>query len=356
MRVLPWMAGIGLALLLAPGARAQQAPTDPIASGELQKTIAVQELTDEYKAYEVRTSGAVTSIYETFLPMMGMMGGMSGNQERSFQLFQASDAFWFKGETVKVGPFEFLKGYMLDLDLGTLASQPASGGAALDLKLKPVLIRSDSVLVVSAKPLMTKERLVALIEGKPMAESPTVVASKKAQTTNKMKQVALAMMMYASDYDDQFPYVQGTASARAIVYPYVKNVDVFKSDNPLGDGQILMNMALAGVFQPAIASPDQTVLLYESAPWPYGGRIFAFADGHVKSVGPEEAETIMASMRAQKFPRKGKPLPMGHMAHQDPLAAWLRERAAGISEGMAVPAPPGAPPDAPTVAPTEIKP
>jgi hypothetical protein len=82
------------------------------------------------------------------------------------------------------------------------------------------------------------------------------------------KQVGIGLMMYAQDYDENFP--NDPSRVRDAVMPYIRSSDVFAEfvytySGPTGLGQI--------------AAPSTTTLGYISGP---GGRAVIFADGHVK--------------------------------------------------------------------------
>ena len=157
-------------------------------------------------------------------------------------------------------------------------------------------------------------------------------AREKARQTSclsNLKQIGLGMMMYISDYDEQFVQVTGTYRWYQPLMPYVKNEQVFicpslrnmDSGNPNTDytcsGLFAHGMPLATFEQ-----PSQTIMIGERAedapwdgyhPWPNasspdwndldtyvggdghnwllehlakarhnGGSNYAFADGHAK--------------------------------------------------------------------------
>ncbi|MDR3688472.1 MAG: M56 family metallopeptidase [Fimbriimonas sp.] len=121
----------------------------------------------------------------------------------------------------------------------------------------------------------------------------------------RLKQTALATIMYASDYDDQLPYVQRTSSAVAVLMPYAKSHMIFES--PSKGGQFLFNMNLAGVSLSNITEPASTPLWMNVVPKSQSPMVVAFADGHVKAT---PLKTVKEAA-ARKFRRiEGmKPLP-----------------------------------------------
>ncbi len=93
-------------------------------------------------------------------------------------------------------------------------------------------------------------------------------------TMQNAKQIGLAVMMYAQDYDENFP-LPGNGVQDA-VGPYLRNPSVF--ENP-GNGSPGFTFSYNGsTSMSAIGKPATTQLGYVSGP---GGRAIIWADGHV---------------------------------------------------------------------------
>jgi prepilin-type processing-associated H-X9-DG protein len=90
-------------------------------------------------------------------------------------------------------------------------------------------------------------------------------AAKRAVLISNAKQVALAALMYATDYDDVLP----PDLDREKLGPYARNDSIF-------DGFVYV---FAGGDLSKVADPASTVLGYIEGP---GGRAVAFVDGHVE--------------------------------------------------------------------------
>lgn len=92
-------------------------------------------------------------------------------------------------------------------------------------------------------------------------------AARKAHAISNAKQIALAALMYAQDYDENLP--SGGADIKKLLAPYLKN------------GSILENLVYTHGGGPlaAIERPMETELGYVRGP---GGRAIFYADGHVK--------------------------------------------------------------------------
>lgn len=143
-------------------------------------------------------------------------------------------------------------------------------------------------------------------------------AREKARQTSCMsnlRQLALAQIMYAQDNDDVLPAAEGWCDA---TMPYTRNQQIYvcPSTPELQSGYAMNSDLSGGDTREDIASPPQTVLMYDSTaaatnandpltsvPVPgrhNGGNNFAFADGHVKWMsdsasppGSDEPDIIM---------------------------------------------------------------
>lgn len=133
----------------------------------------------------------------------------------------------------------------------------------------------------------------------------------KAQTMSNAKQIATGMLMYASDYDDIFPYARDSKTAMLVTTPYVRNRDVFKTLNPAG-GEFVFNLKLGGVSESSIPQQHQTPMYCESKAWPDGSRVVAFADSYVKSISAQDWPAIVKAL-AKSFKRTAtKPFPANY--------------------------------------------
>lgn len=140
----------------------------------------------------------------------------------------------------------------------------------------------------------------------------------RSRSMSNAKQLALGMLMYISDYDDVFPFVQDTKAAFVVTYPYMKNLEATKTLNPKG-GQFVFNRNIGGVNATKIKEPALTPMYHETQYWTDDRRIVAYTDGHVKAVAKTEWNKVQTFLD-MKFPREAKkPLPSG-----DKLAKEMR--------------------------------
>jgi len=133
----------------------------------------------------------------------------------------------------------------------------------------------------------------------------------------------LAMLMYMSDNDDLSPRAHETTSVFAVLYPYAKNVGIFKSENP--GGHFLLNEAVAGVVASQIPDPTHAIMFYEDKAWPDGSRLATFCDGRAQALTANDWKKVEKSLH----------LKLKHTAGYLPKGYWKSFHVKGLpgSEG-----------------------
>lgn len=122
------------------------------------------------------------------------------------------------------------------------------------------------------------------------------VAAKKAQNLSNIKQLALATIMFATDYDERLP--KTVAGWHKAIFPYCKNEALFKAPGFQGKGDSYsLNPNVANKVQTSFSKPAETVLLYQGKDgkldYSIGGvAAIAYADGHCRLVKPEDAKKL----------------------------------------------------------------
>lgn len=132
--------------------------------------------------------------------------------------------------------------------------------------------------------------LLALVysTGSAQQDKNQINRAKTVALTN-MKQLAIGVLLYVSDYDDILPLVQDTDTIFAVTMPYLKNKQLFKSLNPSG-GRINFNLNLGGVNIQKIPNPSMMPLYFDSKPWPDGLHLVGYADAHIAFANPARWE------------------------------------------------------------------
>jgi len=127
--------------------------------------------------------------------------------------------------------------------------------------------------------------------------------ARQASCQSNEKQLALAALQYAQDYDEQYP--RGGAPWTDLLDPYVYDTTVFEclaDDN--GPPSYHMAPALRGFPLAKLQMPANTVMLFESDDekgivWRHNeGANFGYADGHIKWLGQANNPTRAAPTEA----------------------------------------------------------
>jgi len=172
---------------------------------------------------------------------------------------------------------------------------------------KPARLTPDTIMKIGfidlAKTLPEMKNLesakaTALIEAseattQQIEDSVFKQASEKAQAAvslSNLKQLALALLMWAEDHNEKLPDMPTAEKIKATLLPYAKDEDIFAS--PFNGKPYKYNNSLAGkgVGQPEI--PWQTVTFYEDSPDSYELRGVAYLDGHAKRVKESDWHNI----------------------------------------------------------------
>ncbi len=123
--------------------------------------------------------------------------------------------------------------------------------------------------------------------------------AKQASCLSNVKQLALALHMYAVDYDRQYP--RPGAKWNEVTYPYVKNESIYQCPSDPEAPSYQFNPELAGRRLSAVTQPSQSIALFESddgkkvAYRHNGGANYGFGDGHCRWLekGAEKADDLI---------------------------------------------------------------
>ncbi len=129
--------------------------------------------------------------------------------------------------------------------------------------------------------------------------TPAVATDVRNQGLSNMKQLSLAAMMYLSDHDEMFPLQDNWHTS---VLPYLKSDAALSTMNPNG-GTITYAFTSNHASSTALEYPAETVLFYDSLPWPDGKMLTAYADAHAKFVDREafDQQLKMTAERVNKW-------------------------------------------------------
>ena len=146
------------------------------------------------------------------------------------------------------------------------------------------------------RPLAATAALAGLSDSGTKAVEQARLASATTTCLSNQKQIGIAVNMYMQDFDEMYP--RKNASYKDQVYPYVKNLDVFRCPlDAKGTVSYTLNANVQGTGLAAMMYPAQTVLLYEGKNMQMafrhdGKAAVCFADGHAKLITPIEAKSV----------------------------------------------------------------
>jgi hypothetical protein len=311
-----------LSVLWTSAFAAAQNVSDVLTGGGAAPTIMSGDLKPEHKAFKVSFAngssggGVLDMIMGMFRGMAGAFGGEPGapSDNGAMEMLGALELYWSDGRTLKVSGQEFLIAYRHELNLSVLGQAQPPKFDPEKTPMSLTLINLANVATLSPRPDMTISKFKEVLKKSAEmgrtggAESATPVeASHKTQALSNIKQLATGMAIYMADYDDELPYAQSTAAVAYVTYPYIKSLDLWKSPNPNG-GRILFNMALAGSNATAVEEPSNTILFYDSQPWPDGRRLVAMVDTSARFVDAETWATLSETLKL-RLPKRGQPFP-----------------------------------------------
>lgn len=218
----------------------------------------------------------------SLMMMYGLMGG-------------STLSHYTKGDTVTIGSEIYLVTYQpptKDVQVAAMMRGEIPREQQLPEKLTP-----ETVLSLSLLNLKTTGNLneVAPFDMQEEISAQNGLLGTIAEQTAKpvnyssdsnLKQLGLALIMYAQDYDSVLPPMKEAATVKKALLPYTKDESVFvrpDTQEPYQPNPILSRKKLAHIKFPA-----SMVALYESSPAADGTRGLLFLDGHVARIPEAE--------------------------------------------------------------------
>ncbi len=152
--------------------------------------------------------------------------------------------------------------------------------------------------------------LAPVLGTRPSSAQNAPVGNGAPSSVNQLKQIGLALLMYAQDYDEMLPPMQNAATVKRALLPYVRGNEAVFADplthqpyqpNPSLSGRRRMSFSVGGgrdsrgkripprSYRADIPGPAaQVVAFYEASPAPDGTRAVLFLDGHVQVIPEAE--------------------------------------------------------------------
>lgn len=282
--------------------------SDLLKGGQLKSTISPAEIPDGWHAAKIGVAGQ-QGFFDSLMPMMMFSGGGGSDSQRILEILKVIELSWTNGEWRIVDGDSYLITYKMDFDMKDLMSMrepELTRTPTLNLRL----VRKSTISSIEPRPEFTKDDFQKALAPPDLKFTTQSESAKKAATLSNLKQLAIGMIMYTTDYDDVLPYAQGTEAVKYVTQPYIKNNSLWATLNPNG-GNIVYNVSIGGSSMTDIPAPADTVLYYETNVWPDGTRAVAFVDGHAKYISNENWPTISKSLKL-KIKKRAKPLPLNY--------------------------------------------
>ncbi len=112
---------------------------------------------------------------------------------------------------------------------------------------------------------------------------------------SNLRNLSTALTIYVQDYDQCFPPMRVVAETQKVLYPYLRNRDVFFCPSTKKPYQPNPNLHLKRSQE--ISRPSETPTFYDLQPHSDGMRGVAFVDGHVRFVSPSQWRTLQQRYR-----------------------------------------------------------
>jgi len=252
---------------------------DLLAGNAVPQTLQLKDLGSGWWRMSLNQSGTggLDTLYMVFLG-----GGGTG-------------AYYTQGETTTLGGETYLICYRVQgkpMDYEKLMqsgpSPPKPEKLTPETKLSLSLLNLRSVVGFDdIRPFNLEQEIAA--SAAVAKEEPTGVS------LSNLKQLALAVLMCAQDYDETLPQLKDAAIVEKTLKPYVRDEKLFT--NPITNKPYMANAILSGKKLVHISNPSKMVLLYEDSPAPDGMRGVAFLDGHASRVSASEWEALKKSSK-----------------------------------------------------------
>jgi hypothetical protein len=248
------------------------------------QTLQLKDLNQDWLRFTLGDTGtgSIADIYSAFLG-----GGASAN------------VYFTKGETTSFAGATYLIAYQIQKKAPDIARLIRSGPSTTPKpeKLTPVTTLTLSLVNLRNVNTLNEMRIFDLQAELAQAQQTTSAMESAIETEEStdteqrsvanLKQLALAIQLYASDWDEKLPLkMDNPEELKQTLMPYTRNEQLFI--NPIDQKPYLANSILAGKKLAHIAYPGQMVLFYEETPAPDETRGVAFLDGSAKRINESE--------------------------------------------------------------------
>jgi hypothetical protein len=216
----------------------------------------------------------------------------------------AAGAYYTQGQTMTLGEQPYLICYQVPpkpLNLARLMRSgpepPKPEKLTPETKLSLSLVNLRTAVSLNDIRPFSLEEEIAASESEAGAVEEAAAVSVIAVSLSNLRQMALGVLMFASDHNEALPSLKDPAAIKRTLGRYIRNDKIFI--NPITNKPYMANAVLSGRKLSHIADPSSMVVFYEDSPAPDGTRGVSFLAGHTRRV--RESEWVMLK-KASKIP------------------------------------------------------
>jgi len=237
---------------------------DVLGGKTLPLSMKIKELDGEWRTF---SSGGGAGI-EQFFMMMAMNEGMPS----------VGTMYYTRGRTIAVGTETFLVAYQREKEPFNIQAMMMGQMDEEEPEVEPLTPETELHLS-----LLNLRTLGTLLDIKTFDMEREMAEGKRAESANRLRQLAVGIMIYAQDHDEMLPEV---GDQKQLMDEIQVDEDIWK--HPVTGESYRLNAAIGGKALGEIDDPTDIVLCYEATPWPDGKRQAAYLDGHVAVLSEAE--------------------------------------------------------------------
>ena len=226
-----------------------------------------------------------------------------------------STVCYTQGQIVTVEKQSYLIAYRVpspQIDFATMMHMQRGGdGDEQEAEPEPLTLQTETTMslfnlslcghlldIQPFSPEKLKEAEKPIVDGQP---NPAEIKRLQSKTMNNQRQIAVGIMAWAQDRDEEFPKMDDLATLRKTVNLPEKIWTNPFTNKPFGVNKEMSEKALG-----EIEDPTTVVLVFDTEPWPDGKRCAAFVDGHVEMITDKRWQEIQKAMNAAQDPAAAK--------------------------------------------------
>lgn len=198
-----------------------------------------------------------------------------------------------RGQTITLAGETYLVAYRQEvppLDLSTMMGR-RDQGPARQLLTVDTLVNLSLINVRNIGSLLDLQpfNLAAELERAKQADIHVPPPGARDQSMANIRQLLIAILMYAQDHDQQMPPIENLAALKGIL-----NMPEAIWRHPMEGMSYAVNVNLSNKALGNFDQPNEVIVIYEPTPWPDGMHVVGYLDGHVETMRDERWQELRA--------------------------------------------------------------